>query len=104
MKHIKIYEDYTDDEIRDLIGDLRSVGQALTEVKIESRYSGKVHRINPRLLHPVIQKLGKILNMSPGEIESAKEKEEVGRLLIQISKHLKGYGTLQGSPINIVEE
>jgi len=35
MKHIKIYEDYTDDEIRDLIGDLRSVGQALTEEEEE---------------------------------------------------------------------
>jgi hypothetical protein len=41
--------------------------------------------------------------MSPGDIDYAKEKEEVGRLLIEISKHLKGYGTLQGSPINIVE-
>ena len=104
MKHLKLYEDYTDDEIGDLIDDLSKVGAAESPIKIESRYSGKVHRINPRLLHPVIQKLGKILNMSPGEIESAKEKEEVGRLLIQISKHLKGYGTLQGSPINIVEE
>ena len=35
MKNIKIYEDYTDDEIRDLIGDLRSVGQALTEEEEE---------------------------------------------------------------------
>jgi len=31
MRHIKIYEEYTDDELRDLIGDLRSVGQSLTE-------------------------------------------------------------------------
>jgi hypothetical protein len=35
MKHLKLYEDYTDDEIRDLIGDLRSVGQALTEEEEE---------------------------------------------------------------------
>lgn len=26
MKHIKLFEDYTDDELRDLIGDLRGVG------------------------------------------------------------------------------
>ena len=26
MKHIKIYEEYTDDELRDLMGDLSSVG------------------------------------------------------------------------------
>jgi hypothetical protein len=31
MKHLKIYEDYSDEELRDLIGDLRSVGHALTE-------------------------------------------------------------------------
>lgn len=35
MKHLKLYEDYTDDEIRNLIGDLRSVGQALTEEEEE---------------------------------------------------------------------
>ena len=26
MKHIQLFEDYTDDELRDLIGDLRGVG------------------------------------------------------------------------------
>jgi hypothetical protein len=26
MKHIKIYEDYTDEEIRDLVGDLQGIG------------------------------------------------------------------------------
>jgi len=26
MRHIKLYEEYTDDELRDLIGDLRGVG------------------------------------------------------------------------------
>lgn len=31
MKHIKIYEDYSDDELKDLLGDMRSVGQSLTE-------------------------------------------------------------------------
>jgi len=27
MRHIKIYEDYSDDEIKDLLGDLKSIGQ-----------------------------------------------------------------------------
>ena len=31
MRHIKIYEDYSDDELKALLGDMRSVGQALTE-------------------------------------------------------------------------
>jgi len=31
MKHIKLFEDYSDEELKDLIGDLRSVGHALTE-------------------------------------------------------------------------
>ena len=35
MKHIKIYEEYSDEELRDLLGDLRSVGQALTEEEEE---------------------------------------------------------------------
>jgi hypothetical protein len=35
MKHIKLFEDYSDEELKDLIGDLRSVGQALTEEEEE---------------------------------------------------------------------
>jgi len=31
MKHIKIYEEYSDDEIRELVGDLRNVGINLSE-------------------------------------------------------------------------
>jgi hypothetical protein len=31
MRHIKIYESYSDEELKDLLGDMRSVGQALTE-------------------------------------------------------------------------
>ena len=31
MRHIKIYEDYSDDELKALLGDMRSVGQSLTE-------------------------------------------------------------------------
>lgn len=31
MRHIEIYEDYSDDELKDLRGDMRSVGQSLTE-------------------------------------------------------------------------
>ena len=31
MRHIKIYENYSDDELADLLGDMRSVGQSLTE-------------------------------------------------------------------------
>jgi len=31
MRHIKIYEDYSEEELKDLLGDMRSVGQALTE-------------------------------------------------------------------------
>jgi len=102
MKHIKLFEDYTEDEIGNLIDDLSDIGAADPQLKVKTRYSDKVHRINPKLFYPVIQKMGKILNMSPREIESAKEMKEVGRLLIQISKHLKGYGTLQGSPIDII--
>jgi hypothetical protein len=35
MKHIKLFEDYSEQELKDLIGDLRSVGQALTEEEEE---------------------------------------------------------------------
>jgi hypothetical protein len=31
MRHIKIYENYSDDELEGLLGDMRSVGQSLTE-------------------------------------------------------------------------
>ena len=31
MRHIQIYEDYSDDELKALLGDMRSVGQSLTE-------------------------------------------------------------------------
>ena len=36
MKHIKLFEDYTDDELRDLIGGLQSVGQS--EVRMDIDY------------------------------------------------------------------
>ena len=35
MKHIKIYEDYTDDELSDLIGDLRGVGHHKGDFDVE---------------------------------------------------------------------
>ncbi len=35
MRHIKIYEGYSDDELKDLLGDMRSVGQSLTEEEEE---------------------------------------------------------------------
>ena len=35
MRHIKIYEDYSDGELKDLLGDMRSVGQSLTEEEEE---------------------------------------------------------------------
>ena len=35
MKHIKLFEDYSDEELKGLIGDLRSVGHALTEEEEE---------------------------------------------------------------------
>lgn len=31
MKHIKIYEDYSDEELKSLLGSMRSIGQSLTE-------------------------------------------------------------------------
>ena len=45
MKHIKIYEEYSDDEIKSLISNLRTVGQALTEeeedmLKFVSQFGG----------------------------------------------------------------
>ena len=37
MRHIKIYEDYTDDELSDLIGDLRGVGHHKVDFDINFR-------------------------------------------------------------------
>ena len=39
MKHLKIYEDYSDEEIEGLLGDLASVGQA-KKVKVACRVEG----------------------------------------------------------------
>jgi hypothetical protein len=103
MKHIKLFEDYTEEEIGDLIDDLSSVGLSESPLKIGSRYGNKVHRLNPAMLYPVIGKLGKILGMSPEEIKKFKGKKEVGGLLVAIAKEMKGYGTLQGSPIDILD-
>ena len=35
MRHIKIYEDYSDDDLRDLIGDLKSVGHSRVPLDID---------------------------------------------------------------------
>jgi len=35
MRHIKIYEDYSDDELADLLGDMRSVGQSRVNLDID---------------------------------------------------------------------
>ena len=35
MRHIKIYEDYSDDELKDLLGDMRSVGQSRVNLDID---------------------------------------------------------------------
>ena len=35
MKHIKIYEEYSDDEIRDLMGDLRGVGHHKVDFDVQ---------------------------------------------------------------------
>jgi hypothetical protein len=35
MKHIKLFEDYTDDDLRDLIGDLQSVGHSSVPMDID---------------------------------------------------------------------
>ena len=48
MKHIKLYEDYTDKEIDDLLGDLASVGQA-KEVRVSCWVDGCVPQ---QLTHP----------------------------------------------------
>ena len=37
MKHIKLYEEYSDDEIKSLVGDLRGVGLELTEEEKEMK-------------------------------------------------------------------
>jgi hypothetical protein len=34
MRHIKIYEEYSDDELKDLLGDMRSVGQSVIPLDI----------------------------------------------------------------------
>jgi hypothetical protein len=48
MRHIKIYEDYTDKEIDDLLGDLASVGQ-VKEVRVSCWVDGCVPQ---QLTHP----------------------------------------------------
>ena len=48
MKHLKLYEDYTDKEIDDLLGDLVSVGQA-KEVRVSCWVDGCVPQ---QLTHP----------------------------------------------------
>jgi hypothetical protein len=35
MRHIKIYEDYSDDELMDLLGDMKSIGQAELRIEIK---------------------------------------------------------------------
>ena len=35
MRHIKIYENYSDDELADLLGDMRSVGQSRVNLDID---------------------------------------------------------------------
>ena len=35
MRHIQIYEDYSDDELKDLLGDMRSVGQSRVNLDID---------------------------------------------------------------------
>ena len=35
MRHIQIYEDYSDDELMDLLGDMRSVGQSTIPLDID---------------------------------------------------------------------
>ena len=48
MKHLKLYEDYTDEELDDLLGDLASVGQG-KKVKVACRVEGSVPQ---QLTHP----------------------------------------------------
>ena len=48
MKHIRLYEDYSDEELEDLLGDLVSVGQA-KEVKVSCWVDGCVPQ---QLTHP----------------------------------------------------
>jgi len=46
MKHIKIFEDYTDDELRDLIGDLKGVGHSNIIFNVDlSRAAGDKNEI-----------------------------------------------------------
>jgi hypothetical protein len=48
MKHIKIYEDYSDEELDDLLGDLASIGQG-KKVKVSCRVEGSSPQ---QLTHP----------------------------------------------------
>ena len=48
MKHLKLYEDYTDKELDDLLGDLASVGQ-VKEVRVVCLVEGSVPQ---QLAHP----------------------------------------------------
>ena len=103
MKHIKLYEDYRDEDIEGLIDDLSKVGASESPLKVKYRSSpDKIHRVDPKLLHPIIEKMGEILEMSPEKIENAKGKGEMKKILEEISKCLSGW-TLYGSPIDIVE-
>jgi len=51
MRHIKIYEDYSDDELTDLLGDLKSVGQTPFKPQLGKDYgwTSKLLEKNPSL-------------------------------------------------------
>ena len=35
MRHIRIYEEYTDDELMDLLGTMRSIGQSRVDLDVD---------------------------------------------------------------------
>ena len=51
MRHIQIYEDYSDEELQDLMGDLKSVGQTPFKPQLGKDYgwTSKLLEKNPGL-------------------------------------------------------
>ena len=56
MKHIKIYEDYTDDELSDLIGDLRGVGHHKVDFNIEFKDYPYLKKFILEVINPILKK------------------------------------------------
>ncbi len=71
MKHIKIYEEYTDDEIKDLIGDLDKVGHYKIPFVIEAPMSEKQKDMEEKAVEMwSFKSLGEELKVKSGKLIS----------------------------------